>query len=134
MTRAVERDETDVQELHELLLGMVADGDGRAATAGRRARRTLQEMVPGHVRQPVLILHRPLMTGSQQPRRPRQGADDVCPLCEFWRCRCDEIFSAAPAAPAAPVRASGDGQCSTCGMWFQGWNGGVCDACRAICR
>ncbi|WP_243460420.1 hypothetical protein [Streptomyces sp. M54] len=40
--------------------------------AGRRARRTLQEMAPGYKRQPVLILHRPVM--------------GQCPLCERWNC------------------------------------------------
>ena len=26
------------------------------------------------------------------------------------------------------------GQCSMCGGWFDDWNGGVCDACRATGR
>jgi hypothetical protein len=38
-----------------------------------RARRTLQEMVPGYERQPVLVLHRPEM-------------NDACPLCGRWSC------------------------------------------------
>ncbi|MFC9035385.1 hypothetical protein [Streptomyces arboris] len=36
-------------------------GDDRAAVADRRARHTLQEMIPGYKRQPVLILHQPAM-------------------------------------------------------------------------
>lgn len=37
-----ERDETDA--FHRLVRDLVADGDSRAAKAGRRARRTLAEM------------------------------------------------------------------------------------------
>ncbi|WP_159031390.1 hypothetical protein [Streptomyces sp. S8] len=69
--KGAERDETD-RCFRELVEQLVADGDDRAAVAGRRARRTLQEMAPGHVRQPVLILHRPVM--------------GQCPLCERWNC------------------------------------------------
>ncbi|MGO1025679.1 hypothetical protein ACTOXX_34455 [Streptomyces rubiginosohelvolus] len=66
-----ERDETD-RAFRDLVGQLVADGDDRAAVAGRRARRTLQEMFPGYVRQPVLILHRPVM--------------GQCPLCERFAC------------------------------------------------
>ncbi|MFC8705908.1 hypothetical protein ACFUIV_27535 [Streptomyces anulatus] len=66
-----ERDETE-RCFRELVEQLVDDGDDRAAGAGRRARRTLQEMAPGYVRQPVLILHRPTM--------------GQCPLCERWNC------------------------------------------------
>lgn len=65
-------DETDC--FRELVEQLVADGDYRAAVAGRRVRRTLQEMAPGYVRQPVLILHRPVMS------------DDACGLCHRWGC------------------------------------------------
>lgn len=68
--RGFERDETDT--FHQLVQQLVVDGDDRAAAAGRRARRTLQEMNPGYVRQPVLILHRPTM--------------GQCPLCERFNC------------------------------------------------
>jgi DnaJ-class molecular chaperone len=47
-----ERDETD--QFHQLVCGLVVDGDDRARTAGRRARRTIVEMAPGYDRQPVL--------------------------------------------------------------------------------
>lgn len=40
--RGPERDETDA--FHRLVRHLVADGDSRAAKAGRRARRTLTEM------------------------------------------------------------------------------------------
>lgn len=70
--RGFERDETDT--FQQLVQQLVDDGDDRAAAAGRRARRTLQEMNPGYERQPVLILHRPAM------------ADDACGLCHRWNC------------------------------------------------
>ncbi|MEU0001830.1 hypothetical protein ABZ069_33460 [Streptomyces microflavus] len=70
--RGYERDETD-RAFRDLVEQLVADGDTRAATAGRRVRRTLQEMAPGYDRQPVLILHRPVMGGQ-------------CPLCERFNC------------------------------------------------
>ncbi|MFE5095992.1 hypothetical protein ACFRCI_38030 [Streptomyces sp. NPDC056638] len=88
-----ERDETDTS-FHHLVCHLVTDGDDRAQTAGRRARRTLAEMAPGYVRQPVLVLHRPVM------------ANDACPLCHRWNCdpsNCPPSF--APASPsAAPAR------------------------------
>lgn len=52
-----ERDETDTG-FHQLVRHLVVGGDVRARTAGRRARRTLAEMAPGHVRQPVLRMTR----------------------------------------------------------------------------
>ncbi|WP_435240085.1 hypothetical protein [Streptomyces sp. YPW6] len=70
--RGYDRDETD-RCFRELVEHLVADGDDRAAEAGRRVRRTLQEMAPGYIRQPVLILHRPVMGGQ-------------CPLCERFAC------------------------------------------------
>ncbi|MFB7852912.1 hypothetical protein ACFC34_38670 [Streptomyces sp. NPDC056053] len=45
----------DETEFHRLVRHLVAVGDDRARTAGRRARRTYAEMVPGpYDRQPVL--------------------------------------------------------------------------------
>ncbi|MBD3550003.1 hypothetical protein [Streptomyces sp. JV180] len=64
--RGPERDETD--RFQQLVQQLVVDGDDRAASAGRQAARTLQQMAPGYVRQPVLILHRPV-TGEQRPPR-----------------------------------------------------------------
>ncbi|WP_434600206.1 hypothetical protein [Streptomyces sp. A5-4] len=75
--RGYERDETD--QFHQLVQQLVVDGDDRAATADRRARRTLAEMAPSYERQPVLLLTRPL---------PMRGADDACVLCGYWTCRC----------------------------------------------
>ncbi|WP_413751712.1 hypothetical protein NRF20_00025 (plasmid) [Streptomyces sp. R-74717] len=82
-----ERDETE--QYHRLVRQLVNDGDHRARSAGRRARRTLAEMAPGYVRQPVLVLHRPSM-------------NDACPVCTRWNCdpsNCPPSF-----APAAPAR------------------------------
>ncbi|WP_406297229.1 MULTISPECIES: hypothetical protein [unclassified Streptomyces] len=75
--RGYERDETD--RFHQLVDHLVADGDDHARAAGRRARRTLTEMVPGYTRQPVLHLTRPLNF---------RAADDACVLCGYWTCRC----------------------------------------------
>ncbi|MGW2183332.1 hypothetical protein ACWCXX_35875 [Streptomyces sp. NPDC001732] len=83
----------DETEFHRLVQRFVADGDDRAQTAGRRARRPLAEMAPGYVRQPVLVLHRPAM-------------NDACPLCHRWTCdpsNCPPSFAPAPAS-AAPAR------------------------------
>ncbi|MGW1656610.1 hypothetical protein [Streptomyces atratus] len=47
--------EPDETELHQVVQHLLVDGDYRARTAGRRARRTLAAMVPGaYDRQPVL--------------------------------------------------------------------------------
>ncbi|MEV5672814.1 hypothetical protein AB0L28_29080 [Streptomyces sp. NPDC052503] len=64
--RGYERDETD--RFHRLVRGWVADGDTRARTAGRKGRRTLAEMAPGHKRQPILQLVRPLAFGTETSR------------------------------------------------------------------
>ncbi|MGW5330724.1 hypothetical protein [Streptomyces sp. NPDC004014] len=113
------------RQLGVLLARMVREADARIPE-GRRARRTLQEMMPGFQRQPVLTLHRPVM------------ADDACPVCGRWLCpggtACPPGAVPAPAADAAPVAdppaASGGGQCSRCGGWFPDWPGGVCSACQ----
>ncbi|WP_141746114.1 MULTISPECIES: hypothetical protein [unclassified Streptomyces] len=70
--RGPERDESE--QFRQLVQQLVDDGDTRAAGAGRRARRTLQEMAPNYTRQPVLTLHRPTM------------ANDACGLCHRWNC------------------------------------------------
>ncbi|ROQ65293.1 hypothetical protein EDD95_8156 [Streptomyces sp. CEV 2-1] len=56
--RGYERDETD--QYHQLVRQLVVTGDDRAQAAGRHARRTLTEMVPGFDRQPVLHMTRQL--------------------------------------------------------------------------
>ncbi|MFG2841104.1 hypothetical protein ACGFYE_39710 [Streptomyces zaomyceticus] len=104
----------------QLLDRMRAEGDARAKRAGRRARRTLQEMEPGYVRQPVLILHRPVM------------ADDICPACERWGCTGTNCPPSALAITTTPQSTSG--QCSSCGGWFEGWNGGICSGCQSAGR
>ncbi|WEH43983.1 hypothetical protein [Streptomyces sp. AM 2-1-1] len=72
-----ERDETDTG-FHQLVRQLVDDGDTRARSAGRRARRTLAAMAPGYERQPVLRLTRFL---------PMRGAEDSCPVCGRWSCK-----------------------------------------------
>ncbi|MFD3820158.1 hypothetical protein ACFWRZ_34290 [Streptomyces rubiginosohelvolus] len=70
--RGPERDETD-RAFTRLVHHLVVEGDDRAASAGRRARRTLQEMIPGYTRQPVLNLLSP-------------PAMEQCPLCLRFNC------------------------------------------------
>lgn len=67
--RGFERDETD--QFHRLVRHLLNDGDRRAA--GRRARRTLGEMVPGAALPPLLVLNRPRM-------------NDACAICGVWAC------------------------------------------------
>ncbi|WTI92908.1 hypothetical protein OHB17_42330 (plasmid) [Streptomyces sp. NBC_00724] len=86
--RGYERDETD--RFHRVVHQLVADGDDRAWAAGRRARRTLAEMVPGYTRQPVLHLTRPLNF---------RAADDACVLCGLWNCD-GTCYAPAPASAA----------------------------------
>ncbi|GGZ29531.1 hypothetical protein [Streptomyces nitrosporeus] len=100
--RGYERDETD-RAFRQLVDHLVVDGDDRARSAGRQARRTLAEMDPGYQRQPVLLLARPL---------------DFRPTDE------------APQTLAAPLSNSGQ-QCDTCGTWF-GYAGWTCAACQQL--
>ncbi|MGW7402054.1 hypothetical protein ACWGH7_36985 [Streptomyces cyaneofuscatus] len=88
--RGYERDETDTS--YDQLVGrLVADGDRRAVTAGRRARRTLAEMAPGQTRQPVLRMTRQL---TFAPTAAKAGADDACVLCGWWKCSCGGVAPA----------------------------------------
>ncbi|MFJ1775036.1 hypothetical protein ACIOFQ_33130 [[Kitasatospora] papulosa] len=114
--RGYERDETE-NAFRQLVAGLAADGDNRARSAGRQARRTLAEMDPGYDRQPVLLLTRPLTFRS---------ADDACPLCGYWTCRCGGV------APAPEC--NGTLQCDQCGGRF-GYTGPTCwtcDACKQL--
>lgn len=82
--------------VRKLVQHLVADGDARALGAGRQARRTLDQMMPGYTRQPVLILHRPRM------------ANDACPLCGKWQCdpaKCPSGAVPATSAVRTPVPA-----------------------------
>ncbi|WP_411093577.1 hypothetical protein [Streptomyces sp. 049-1] len=90
------------RQLGDLLARMVHEADSRVPTE-RRARRTLQEMLPGYERQPVLILYRPVM------------ADDACGLCGRWNC---DPSNCPPGAAPVPATASGQLQCDSCGNWF----------------
>ncbi|MFJ1601521.1 hypothetical protein [Streptomyces sp. NPDC088261] len=63
----------DFTAFHRLVRHLVADGDRRAARAGHRARRTLDEMTPGAVLPPLLVLHQPRM-------------NDACAICGAWSC------------------------------------------------
>ena len=69
----------DETEFHQFVQHLIDDGDDRARAAGRRARRTLAEMIPGYEQQPVLRLTGPLTF---------QSADDACAICGFWKCTC----------------------------------------------
>ncbi|MGW1615182.1 hypothetical protein ACWCQZ_38205 [Streptomyces sp. NPDC002285] len=91
------------RQLGDLLARMVRESDARIP-AERRARRTLQEMLPGHERQPVLVLHRPVM------------ADDACALCGRWNC--DPNNCPPTSAAPAPATAGGGMQCDVCGGVF----------------
>jgi len=114
------------RRLGSLLARMVREADA-LIPEGRRARRTLQEMVPGYTRQPVLTLYRPVM------------ADDACPLCGSWSCDPSTCPPASSAPAPAPATASGKWQCNSCGGWF-GVTGArqapatawTCDVCRAL--
>ncbi|MCX4970810.1 hypothetical protein OHA98_39915 [Streptomyces sp. NBC_00654] len=75
-------DETETRH-HQLVHRLVADGDHRAHIAGRRTRRTLGEMDPGHERQPILHLTRPLTFRSSDEMR---AADEPCLFCGRWLC------------------------------------------------
>lgn len=85
-----ERDETD--QFHQLVGRLVADGDHRAAAAGRRARRTRADMAPGQTPQPVLRMTRPL---TFTPSVSSRSADDACVLCGSWLCP-GNCFAPAP--------------------------------------
>lgn len=79
------------RQLGALLARMVREADARIPD-GRRVRRTLQEMVPGYTRQPVLTLHRPVM------------ADDACPLRLRWNCTGSDCPPGVALAPSFTVR------------------------------
>lgn len=106
--------------LSDLALRMAREADARVPH-GRRARRTLQEMAPGSERQPVLVLHRPVMAG------------DRCPVCDRWNCAPSNCPPAS--AVPAPATAGPTLQCAVCGGWFGatgtpgpavGWTCGAC--------
>ncbi|WP_236260701.1 hypothetical protein [Streptomyces tendae] len=117
------------RQLGDLLARMVREADTRVPT-GRRARRTLQEMLPGHERQPVLTLHRPVM------------ADDACPLCGRFNCDPSKCPPSSLAPALAPATPRSEMQCDRCGGVFgvapmptgtrvvpTAW---TCDACQAL--
>ncbi|WP_331734745.1 hypothetical protein [Streptomyces sp. NBC_00887] len=114
---AQERDETD--QFHQLVHHLIVDGDTRARSAGRQARRTLAEMAPGYERQPVLLLTRPLTFKS---------ANDSCPLCHRWNC---DGHDCPPGVSAPAATESNTLQCDRCQGWF-GYTGWTCSACLAV--
>lgn len=75
--RGYERDETD--RFHQLVRQLTDQGDDLAVAAGRQARRTLAEMVPGTTRQPVLLMTRPLTFTPTDPAGPAAGG--TCGSC-----------------------------------------------------
>ncbi|WP_201299977.1 hypothetical protein [Streptomyces mexicanus] len=90
--------------------------------------------IPAHPRVPRTVA----ATRARLQERMAQTvtmADDACPLSGRWNCTgtdCPPSSVTAPTPDAAPVpaAATAGGQCSVCGGWFEGWSGGVCDACR----
>ncbi|MFI8769505.1 hypothetical protein ACIGN6_32000 [Streptomyces sp. NPDC053792] len=72
----------DLTALHYLVRDLVAVGDRRAGQARLQARRTLGHMVPGRPRRELLT-----------PAGPVRAADDACPICAYWRCRCGEALA-----------------------------------------
>ncbi|MER6501606.1 hypothetical protein ABT218_19960 [Streptomyces sp. NPDC001455] len=72
--RGYERDETDTS-FRQLVRHLAADGDRRAARAGRRARRALAEMDPGHTRQPILRMTTATIAFSTNPCETRRGSE-----------------------------------------------------------
>lgn len=93
------------RQLGELLTRVAREADTRIAV-GRRARRTVQEMMPGYERQPVLTLYRPVM------------ADDACPLCGRWSCNGSDCPPSSAAPTSAPPATSSGMQCDVCGGTF----------------
>ncbi|MFD4224757.1 hypothetical protein [Streptomyces griseus] len=75
--RGYERDETD--QLHQFVGRLVADGDHRAAAAGRRARRTRAEMAPGQAPQPLLYMTTRKLTFA--PSAPAAQSGGPCTSC-----------------------------------------------------
>ncbi|MGW1438691.1 hypothetical protein ACWD7M_26040 [Streptomyces griseus] len=75
--RGYERDETD--RFHQLVRQLTAEGDGLAVAAGRQARRTHAQMAPGTLRQPVLLMTRPLIFTPTAPAGPVAGG--TCTSC-----------------------------------------------------
>ncbi|MGW2841852.1 hypothetical protein ACWCWD_29205 [Streptomyces sp. NPDC001493] len=112
--RGPERDETD--QFHQLVQELVDDGDARARSAGRRARRTLAEMMPGYERQPVLRLTRPL---------PMRGAEEACGVCNNWTCTCPPWI---PPADVHRAARNPEYACGTC----SGWHSGPCPQAIAL--
>ncbi|MFC8247587.1 hypothetical protein [Streptomyces chartreusis] len=96
------------RELGDLLARMVRESDARIP-AERRARRTLQEMLPGYERQPVLVLHRPVMADGPSPAPVMTGGGMQCDVCQGW-------FGVlpSPAGTQATVSAPTAWTCSAC--------------------
>ncbi|WP_031522637.1 hypothetical protein [Streptomyces sp. NRRL F-5123] len=62
----------------------------------------------------------------------RGALNDACPICGLWSCNRVGCVGGQTAPQLAPVGASG--QCSVCGHRYEGWDGGVCDACQNVGR
>ncbi|MER5747132.1 hypothetical protein ABT097_28170 [Streptomyces sp. NPDC002225] len=76
----------DETEFHQLVQHLVDHGDTRARTAGRRARRTYAEMVPGpYTRQPVLRMTTTSITFTPSPQPAPHGNGRMqCDQCRGW--------------------------------------------------
>jgi hypothetical protein len=63
----------------------------------------------------------------------RASFNDACGICGYWTCRCVSGASVpAPGGADVLVPVGGSGQCQVCGHRFPDWDGGVCDACKAV--
>ncbi|MFE0778782.1 hypothetical protein [Streptomyces sp. NPDC058861] len=60
--------------LHALVQHLVADGDRRARTVGRPARRTREQMMPGHQRPELLTMTGPTHSTGGRPARGGKAA------------------------------------------------------------
>ncbi|MFE5514138.1 hypothetical protein ACFQ9J_26755 [Streptomyces sp. NPDC056529] len=60
--------------LHQLVQHLVADGDRRARTIGRPARRTREQMMPGHQRPELLSMTGPAHGTGGRPVRGGEAA------------------------------------------------------------
>jgi hypothetical protein len=147
------------RRLGEHLLAVVRAQDA-VIPAHRRVPRTVAEMrarlaqqTPAHVdasdERPPLPARKPGATNPPKPRalvalasgsvaemrarlaQQTQAADDACPICGYWTCRCGKQSDTGSSVPSPATASDGGGQCSVCGGWFPGWPGGVCSACNS---
>lgn len=69
---------------------------GRHLLAAVRAQ---DAAIPAHRRVPRTVAEMQARLEERMAQLPTM-AEDACPLCGFWRCRCDEVLKQAPTTPA----------------------------------